>query len=257
FAGNGERAVQFTHSRGGHRRGQVVDVAELPQWLGPPDDQQPGRLEVPSHDGIHALTDQHRRSEHGQRRARVRPLSPGVELLELEQVADQSSVAGRLHRGVVVQRYRVVRARTVDHGAGQHHHTPHGGGGTGGEHRLCRAQVALCLPTRGLGDVDVQPGVDDDVHVLQPAHERGIAQAHDAPGDAVEVTTLVVDRQNGGHRRILRQQTSDAPPNGAAGTEYRDGDLASAIAPSANRGPTTRHWYTSCRYRGRHDVSTP
>ena len=174
-------------------RHQVVDVAELPARRAALDGQQPGRLEVPGDQGVHALADQGGGPDHGDGHARVGLGRALRELLDLQQVADHAAVLVGPERRVLGQRHGVVGPGPVDHRAGDQHDPADPAGRRGGQHGLRAADVerppGLLV---GVGR-QVQVGVHDDVHAGQPPGQGRVADVDDPPGDPGGLAPVIVD----------------------------------------------------------------
>ena len=122
-------------------------------------------------------------------------------------------------RRVLGQRHRVVRAGPVHHRAGDQDHPANPAGRRRGQHGLRAAHVERAPgPVVGVRR-QVHVGVHQHVHAGQPARQRRVADVDHPPGDADDVTPVVVDGDHPADRRRRGQPERQrmAEPAGRAG----------------------------------------
>jgi len=204
------------------RGDQVVHVAELPALHGALDGQQARRLEMPGDERIDVVADQRGGPDDGNRHAGVSARRAERELLDLQHVAGHAAVGVRRERGVLGQRDRIVRARAVDHRAGDEDHPADPARGGGGEHGLCAADVEGPPSPRVRIRSEVGVRVHDHIDSREPARQRGIADVRDPPGHAVAIAAVIVDRDHLPDPRRLGERASEGRPDPAGRAGYGD-----------------------------------
>ena len=238
-AAHRERPVDLAGHGQLERGDQVLDVAELPARRAALHREQPGRLEMPGDEGVHALADQRGRADHGDGHARVGPRAsagPGARSRAghrprcrrgprpaARPPAAAPGCPGRAPytMALVTRITRPTRPAAAEVST------------------VCAARTLKRPPGPVIGvrrQVDV--GVHQDVDPAQPAGQRRVAHVGQPPRHADHVPAVIVDRDDPAHRRRGRQAQGQgmAQPTRRAGDGH-DGARLLISALAANLGP--------------------